>query len=63
MGASGLGQGVHFVRLKATLFHCRQNATVESPLCEQQILQALLRELEESRDAAELRKKAGEGCG
>lgn len=38
-------QKAHWVRLEVTLYACRDNATIPTPECEQQVLEAVLSEV------------------
>lgn len=53
-------QGRPILDLEVTLFNCRRNATLPSPECEIQILQAVLAQLAQSTDVKEQWRVAGE---
>lgn len=53
-------QGQQVLQLEVTLFMCRDNATVASPECEQQVLGLILEELLQSQAAQSRLGDAGE---
>ncbi len=55
-----INQTARSVCLEVTLFRCRQNATVPSPDCEIQVLEAVLEQLTELKGTKEAWERAGE---
>lgn len=53
-------QGIAQVSLEATLYSCRDNATLPSPECEERVLAAVLDQVIQSHGAQQLWRAAGE---
>ncbi len=57
---AGVQPGRQLILIEATIFYCRENATVPSPQCEEQVLLAVLDQVRQSGDTKQQWQAAGE---